>query len=430
MSEAQGTIAFASSDTYAAKADYPKAIVLGIGYFAISAIWAVYNAFVPLLLANNYHLSSALIGFFMALDNLAVLLIQPLTGTWSDRLRSPLGRRLPFLMIGAPVAALAFGLIPLVDIFPLFSACCIAFLLSMAFWRTPFTALIADVTPSAYRSQVNGIINSIGVLGAFIAFLAGAALYRQNRAFPYWSSSGIIFLALLLVVFLIKEPRINRSRVDHPSLLNNLQLILHEPDRSTLRLFLAIFCWFVSNNTIDAFISLYAVNYLKMGQTAGASLLGFFTLSYILFAVPAGYLGSRFGRRTSILIGISIMGLCGLAQYLFPAPILTRELTRVSVFGTVPVIGLTMMLSGIGWTLVNVNSLPMVMDSTGDLNMGAYMGLFFLFSTLGAIIGPIVNGWIIHLTNYGVTMLVGPFFMLAAFILMIGVHHGEAINHR
>jgi MFS family permease len=88
------------------------------------------------------------------------------------------------------------------------------------------------------------------------------------------------------------------------------------------------------------------------------------------------------------------------------------------------------MISGIGWTLVNVNSLPMVMDSTGDLRVGAYIGLFFLFSTLGAIVGPVINGLIIQWGggDYSLTMLAGPFFMLAAFVLMLGVHRGEAIN--
>jgi len=88
------------------------------------------------------------------------------------------------------------------------------------------------------------------------------------------------------------------------------------------------------------------------------------------------------------------------------------------------------MISGIGWTLVNVNSLPMVMDSTGELRMGAYIGLFFLFSTLGAIVGPVINGWVIQLSgnDYRMTMLAGPFFMLAAFMLMLGVRRGEAVD--
>jgi MFS-type transporter involved in bile tolerance (Atg22 family) len=86
------------------------------------------------------------------------------------------------------------------------------------------------------------------------------------------------------------------------------------------------------------------------------------------------------------------------------------------------------MLAGVSWALINVNSLPMVVDMTDDLRIGTYTGLYYLFSTLAAIFGPNINGWIITLTgnNYGMTMVVGPLFMLAAFIMMIGVKKGEA----
>jgi maltose/moltooligosaccharide transporter len=109
----------------------------------------VYNAFVPLFLANRFDLDPRWIGFFMTLDNIAALLIQPPVGAWSDRLRTPIGRRMPFILIGAPVGALAFGLIPLAAALPLFVACTSTLLLSMAFWRTPVVALMPDITPRA-----------------------------------------------------------------------------------------------------------------------------------------------------------------------------------------------------------------------------------------------------------------------------------------
>ncbi len=86
----------------------------------------------------------------MTLDNIAAIFIQPPVGAWSDRLRTPIGRRMPFILIGAPVGALAFGLIPLAAALPLFVACTSTLLLSMAFWRTPVVALMPDITPSHF----------------------------------------------------------------------------------------------------------------------------------------------------------------------------------------------------------------------------------------------------------------------------------------
>ena len=132
------------------KFNYGKIFLLGFGFFGTSVIWSVYNAFVPIFLANKFGLSAGMIGFFMTLDNIAALFIQPPVGAWSDRLRTPIGRRMPFILIGAPISALAFGLIPIAAVLPLFVAGTSTLLLSMALWRTPVVALMPDVTPSPF----------------------------------------------------------------------------------------------------------------------------------------------------------------------------------------------------------------------------------------------------------------------------------------
>src|SRR5574338_1537190 len=189
------------------KFNYGKIFLLGFGFFGVSVIWTIYTAFVPLFLANKFGLAPVFIGFFMTLDNIAAIFIQPPVGAWSDRLRTPIGRRMPFILIGAPVGALAFGLIPLAAVLPLFVACTSTLLLSMAFWRTPVVALMPDITPSPFRSQANGIINLMGGLGSIIATLGGSALYKMNQAYPFWLGSALVILAALLVFAFIREPK-------------------------------------------------------------------------------------------------------------------------------------------------------------------------------------------------------------------------------
>jgi Na+/melibiose symporter-like transporter len=123
------------------KFNYGKIFLLGFGFFGVSVIWGMYNAFVPIFLADRFHLSPIFIGFFMTLDNIAALFIQPPVGAWSDRIRTKIGRRLPFILIGAPISALAFGLIPMQAVLPLFVACISSLILTMALWRTPVVAL-------------------------------------------------------------------------------------------------------------------------------------------------------------------------------------------------------------------------------------------------------------------------------------------------
>src|SRR5512146_1275455 len=189
------------------KFNYGKIFLLGFGFFGVSVIWGMYNAFVPIFLADRFGLEPALIGFFMTLDNIAALVIQPPVGAWSDRLRTRIGRRMPFILIGAPIGALAFGWIPLAGVLPLFVAGTTTLLLSMALWRTPVVALMPDITPSPLRSQANGIINFMGGLGAIVASLIGGSLYKLNPAYPFWMGSALVIASALLVFAFIREPR-------------------------------------------------------------------------------------------------------------------------------------------------------------------------------------------------------------------------------
>jgi len=410
------------------KFNYGKIFLLGFGFFGTSVIWSVYNAFVPIFLANKFGLAAGLIGFFMTLDNIAALFIQPPVGAWSDRIRTSIGRRMPFILIGAPVSAVAFGLIPIAAVLPLFVACTSTLLLSMALWRTPVVALMPDVTPSPFRSQANGIINFMGGIGAIIAFLVGGSLYKANPAYPFWMGSGLVIVAALLVLLFIREPKNYEESKEQPNMFASLREVIADNDKSAIRLFGAIFFWFIGYNAIEAFFTLYAVNQLGLDAADGAGLLGHLSLFFVLFALVSGFIGGKIGRRVTISAGIIGLAVLIGVMFVLPPDVLTAPLTAVPVLGTVRVVSLFLMGAGIAWALININSLPMVVDMVEDARIGTYTGLYYLFSTLAAIAGPNVNGWVIQLTgnNYNTVMLVAPIFMVVALFLMLGVRRGEA----
>ena len=410
------------------KFNYGKIFLLGFGFFGVSVIWTVYNAFVPLFLANKFGLAPAMIGFFMTLDNIAALFIQPPVGAWSDRLRTKIGRRMPFILIGAPVGALAFGLIPLAAVLPLFVACTSTLLLSMAFWRTPVVALMPDITPSRFRSQANGIINLMGGLGTIIASLVGSTLYEINVNFPFWMGSGLVILAALLVFLFIKEPKQYEETEKQPNMFASLKELSKEKDKSGLRILLAIFFWFLTYNGIDSFLTLYATKHLMIPAGDAGRMSGHMGIFFVLFAILAGILGSRIGRRKTISIGIVAMGVLVLFLAILPVNFLTTELGKLPALGMIRMVNLFLMAAGIAWSFININSLPMVVDLTTAERIGTFTGLYYLFSTMAAIIGPNLNGWIVQLSggNYGTIMIVGPLFLVIALFLMLGVKRGEA----
>lgn len=420
-----------------ARLNYGKTFLLGFGFFGVSVIWGVYNAFVPVFLAEKFGIAAGFIGFFMTLDNIAALFIQPPVGAWSDRVRTPLGRRIPFILVGAPISAIAFGLIPLAAVLPLFVACTSTLLLSAALWRTPVVALMPDITPSAFRSQANGIINFMGGVGTIVALQTGGLLYKMSPNFPFWLGSALVILAALIVYLFIEEPKEYEETEVQPGMLASLREVFNDEEKSGLRILLAIFFWFVGFSAVETFFTLYAKNHLGLEVGDGATLLSVLPLFFVLFAIPSGFIAAKIGRRTTISIGLIILIIMTILLYVTPADVLLTAIAPLPLVG-IPLVeggarmltlaGVLLIIGGIGWALININSLPMIVDLTSAARIGTYTGLYYLFSTLSAIVGPNVNGWAIQLTgdNYNIIMILAPVFFAIAFVMMMGVRRGEA----
>ena len=424
------------------KLDYPKTFLLGFGFFGVMVAWSVYNSFVPLFLSNRFNLDPAMIGFFMTLDNIAALFIQPAIGSISDRTRTKVGRRLPFMLVGAPIAAIAFFFAPLVALpafnvpdaarLPLFFACTITFMLSMAIWRTPVVALMPDVTPSKFRSQANGVINFMGGIGSIMAFLIGSRLYRLNPAYPFWLAGILVLVGVLMVFAFVREPKIyeENPNLEKPNLWKSLGQIFRERQHNAIRIFLAIFFWFVAMNAIETFMTLYANKSLGMPEADSVAILTLNSLAFVIMALPAGFIGGKIGRKRTIAIGLVVMILIMLSIFFIPAETQVKVLFSLPVLGPVPVVGLMLIIAGLGWALININSLPVVVDLTNAVQIGTFTGLYYLFSTLAAIAGPNINGWIVKLSgnNYASIFIIGPIFMTLALISILGMKAGEAVD--
>ncbi len=420
------------------RTNYLKTFLLGFGFFGVSVIWSVYNAFVPLILDQRFGLGAGFISFIMVLDNIAALLIQPPLGVFSDRLRSPIGRRLPFIVLGAPVAAAMFGIIPAAHTLPLFIFSCITLLLAMAFWRTPVVALMPDITPSGSRSQANGVINLMGGLGTVLATLVGGTLYRINPGYPFYLGGALVVLAAVLVLIFIREPKEYIASKLHlaakgkgsemdSKVTKNLANVFTQKDKSPMFILLAILFWFIAYNALETFFTLYGVNHLGLESGDSAFQISYIGLVFMIMAVPAGILASKLKRKSVIMMGIVVMIACVILMYIFPTSVLTIKFASLMGSGFY-VLSILLMFAGIGWAMINVNSLPMVVDMTDDEHIGTYTGLYYFFSQVAATIGPVVFGWTIQLANndYHLMMVIAPFFLVLAFLMMLGVHKGEA----
>jgi len=130
----------------------------------------------------------------------------------SDKTKTKFGRRKPFILITAPIAAASFSLILLSQTLPLMFLVIVVMNLAMAVHRTPTIALMPDITPSEYLSQANDIINFMGGVGALLAFFLGSILYEKGRPVPFMFVALLLFLGSLILVIVIKEPEIPLSK--------------------------------------------------------------------------------------------------------------------------------------------------------------------------------------------------------------------------
>lgn len=366
--------------------DVRKIAGIGAGFLAITLVWSVYNTYMPLLLAQ-FTTSATLRGAIMGLDNLLALLLIPVIGSWSDRLSGPLGKRLPFVLLGMPLAAAAFLLLPFSSIaFWLLIAVDVVFLLAMTVIRAPIIALMPDHVQSEQRSSANGVINLMGGIGGVIAFLALAPLYDLANYLPFVLAAGLLLVAVA-VLFRVadRHPPFVASGAGTDdaapvsALLRDLRRMFQVPEGRAARwALLAIFLYSLGFSGLEAQFSTYAVGHLGLSGGLAGLLLGGFSLAFVAAAVPAGILGTRLGKAPAMRIGLlAITVLLGLLT--FSAGTVTTAAGLV--------------LAGLAWALVNVQAYPLIADQGGKDRIGFYTGLYYLFSMSAAVVGPTLAGF-------------------------------------
>jgi len=208
------------------KFSYAKIWWIGFGFLGVQLAFTTYNAFLPLMY-RAFIESRALIGLLMGTDNLIGLLLIPVVGAWSDRINSPLGRRLPFVLIALPVAALTFFAIPFASamLWTLIIAE-ILFTTAMHSYRGPVISLMPDHTPPEKRSAANGIINLMGGVGTLIAFGGLSLIYDIDPRLTF--GIGAVILLFTLAIVFIKADR-------HPPYIDNSPVEAKNPIQEAAR---------------------------------------------------------------------------------------------------------------------------------------------------------------------------------------------------
>ena len=97
------------------KLNYRRTLFVGFAFFLICAFWQAYDSIIPKILTDKFGMSQAKSGIVMALDNILALFMLPLFGSLSDKCRSRLGRRTPFILFGTIAAAILLMVLSIAD---------------------------------------------------------------------------------------------------------------------------------------------------------------------------------------------------------------------------------------------------------------------------------------------------------------------------
>jgi maltose/moltooligosaccharide transporter len=435
------------------KLNWKQTALIGLGMVFISLVWTPYNLFIPLFLQSGdpvfdalhevsipgFGLNAKFTGLVMTLDNIAAVLIVPLIGVWSDNTHTRLGQRLPFLLISTPVVAITFSLIPFTTLlirpafqgsisgnrgaFVLFIAAVGVMLIGMQFFRAPSRALLPDLTPSPLRSEANGIISFMGGIASVVASLWIARSFDVQPWLPFVIVGVLLCIVTSLLYLGLRRPvtEVHELPADsepkQPSIRAIVANMIDLPRAccpSLIKLLAAVFIFSIGYNAFETFYSSYAV--AKLGVTAGQAARQFAIalIAFLIFAIPAGFIGERLGRRRSILAGLFIFSVPVLIIVLVPG-LAVNEIVLAS--------------GGLAWALIEVNTLPMILDSApDDSRSGFFSGLFYLTNQGAAIVSPIITGTIIDWMgrDYQALFIVTSATFVIALIIMVFVRRGEA----
>lgn len=430
-------------------------------------------------------------GIIMTLDNILAIVLQPYFGKLSDRMQSKYGRRTPFMIIGIPVAAASLFILPLsfllptwVTIFLSFIGITITFNLAMAFYRAPIVALLPDMTPKKHLSMGNAIINLMGGIGTAIGFVVpvgvGMIPYVKERIvstndfatqnffmedmFIFGITGALLIISLVLFLIFVREvptgdtfwkiaekpilfdaetqtilpqPEVQGEEEHKTSVMADLKEIFHEEEKSGVYILLAIFSWFFGYNALEANFSRWTQEFLLLKGALISQLFLALPVALVAIGIPAAKIAGKLGRRKTIKVGIIFMIVS------LSAMIIVQEILRKQVLGgeeaNIWGLAAAIAIMGAGWALININSITIVWQIAPKEKLGAYTGLYYLFSQLAAILSPIAMGAILTVgeiasTNMGLEIVYTwrsllPFMLISmifAYFFMARVKRGEA----
>jgi len=424
------------------KLNYKRTFTIGFAFFGILLLWQVYDSWCPTLLTELFkkHLTGSsekevqyLVGIMMAMDNLFALFLLPVFGYLSDRTHTKIGKRMPYILMGTLVCAIAFPFIPVFyemnSVFGVIAVMAVVLIFAMMY-RNPAVALMPDITPKPLRSKANGIINIMGYIGGAFATVVGIffslSKYLGKNDYVGWETNNIwaleapflvgSVLMVISAIFLfikIKENDIAeqmKEEMEEGEKLAATEDKLEEDkplSKANKRMLLFIlgaeFFWFMADNAVSTFMGNYTLYYLLCNSSSNMINTIIMGVGSVVGFAFGGTIAEKIGRKWTLFIGLGITALAYLAWGLLATNIPTPASGEFNKF---PVyLYAVFFVKGLGMSLVHVNSFPMVVELATGKSVGKFTGYYYAASMAAQTLTPCLLGLLLLIPNFGFDLL-------------------------
>ena len=275
------------------------------------ALFATYAAFISVLLpARIADLDPAgKVASLAAISTVAFTLVavaQPLIGALSDRTRSPLGRRVPWMITGAVIGGSAIGALGGAPTVLILGALWAIAQLALHALEVSMDAYLVDAFTPGRRGLAAGVTGLALVVGtAAGALLAGGFAERPDVA--SWALAAGIGLSVLVFAIIVRDraspPPHHHNRTFAATVRAAAATFVAHPDFAKILLWRVAYS--IAYSVVFAYLLYILTDLVDLPETDAARLVGVATAlgsaAAAVFVIVGGWLSDRLRRRRVFL---------------------------------------------------------------------------------------------------------------------------------
>lgn len=352
------------------------------------------------------------LGYILGIGSAATLILAPLTGILSDRLRTRWGRRRPFTVIGMVLGAAS---VPVMALSPDLVWLGAGWILCTVGWGTAAGSVgnwQADRLPASQRGSVSGLTGLTMQIAPVIGIIAVGPL-RGDIFLVFALPSAIAVVLIGLFVVLAPEPDTRGVVVGAKLTIGGLlRSYLFRPRQvpDFAWNWLGRFVFFLGLTLTTSFTVFFIAQRLEMpvadvaGVQALTSALSIATA--MLGALGGGWLSDRLGRRKPLVLAGALLFAGGSVVSAFAHDLLTV------------VVGV--LISSLGIASFSAAGQALVLDVLPDreTQAGRYMAITLFAQKIPGVIAPLAAPFLLAIGTGGQNFTF--LYLASAFLAVIG----------